>query len=128
MKFLKKIVSLRYEHNSFFHSSYLLRPPVLKSNLSPIITTPAIWYNEDVVMEQVLCGSWKQRDTNRILVFVFNTADSCCEYNLTIPYREYGILEENLPDNEEYELNGDKLEMSGILSPLSYKIYEFNIL
>ena len=122
--FLKKVVATRHKYNKFFHSASLLRPPVIESNISPVITEPALWYCEDIVMQQVLCGSWRERQGDKILVFVFNNADTESEYTMTIPYKEYGISKGSVI-NGDYTIDGDKLKISDKLPALSHKVYEF---
>ena len=124
MEYLKKIVALRYKYNRFFHRASMLRPPVIKSDIEPITTSPAIWHREDIVMEQMLCGAWKERKGGRTAIFVFNNSDKQGRYEMTFRFDEYGIAKEDLPGKGR-SVTGGVCKVTGELPPLSYTVYEF---
>ena len=110
----------------FFHSSRLLRPPVITCDKAPKVIPPAIWYTEDIEMEQVLCGAWQERAGKRIVIFVFNISEQDCCFKLTIPFKEYGIEQSQL-DVNGFTVNRDKGVIKDKLSAESHKAYEFGI-
>lgn len=126
LNYLKNIVQFRYKFNKFFHSSRLLRPPVITCDKAPKVIPPAIWYTEDIEMEQVLCGAWQERAGKRIVIFVFNISEQDCCFKLTIPFKEYGIEQSQL-DVNGFTVNRDKDVIKDKLSAESHKVYEFGI-
>lgn len=122
MEFLKKIVSLRYSYNKFFHRAKMLRPPVAVSNKPPVVTSPALWYDEDITMDQVLCGAWKERDESKIVVFVFNTANEKSKFTITFNAEEYGLNKYEYPP--DFKREGNDCKVCGTLEANGYMVYE----
>lgn len=123
MAYLKKIVALRQAYNKFFHRAKMLRPPVIKCDKAPIITSPAIWHREDIVMEQVLGGAWKERQGDKVVIFVFNNSDKPSKLEMTFRHDEYGVAEDDLIKCG-FSIQGEECKATSELEPLSYKVYE----
>ena len=67
LSYLKQLVQLRYQYTSLFRSARMLRPPVVTCDAKPVVTSPALWFKDDLVMEQVLAGAWQARSGERLV-------------------------------------------------------------
>lgn len=121
LSFLKKMVRLRYKNTELFHSSTLMRPPKVKSSVSPKITAPALSFKEDVTMEQVLSGAWRYRSREKLTLFCINISEEEAEFSLSFSRNEYGLDEYELP--EDFRVDGDVCTVSGKLSAEDYAVW-----
>ncbi len=124
LSFLKTIVRLRNEYNALFSNGTLLRPPKVVTTVPNIITTPALWYEEDIHMEQVLAGTWKYRLKETSVIFLINLSKQEADFEVTIPYREYGFEQSDLP--ETFEVYEDVAVAKGIVAAEGYLVWKLS--
>jgi hypothetical protein len=125
LPFLKTLVRERYKHSDTFIYSDMLRPPRVSCTLAPKVTSPAMHYTNDVVMEQVCTGAWRHRVSGKTVIFVINIAKEECEYTLSFDSREYGVDEAALLERG-FALDGDKVaKITEKISPESITVFEF---
>ena len=122
IQFLKKIVPLRYRYNALFHYAKLMRPPTVECDKPPIVTTPAVWYCDDIVMEQVHCGAWKAKDDSVLVVFVFNINNERATYRIAFNAVEYGLEEYDCPS--VFVCEGETCVVCGELESNGYQVFE----
>lgn len=120
--FLKKMVKLRVEYTNIF-SGIMLRPPKVVSNLAPVVSSPTLWYREEIIMRPISAGAWKSRDGNRLVIFVINTANKPGTYSLSFDGEEYAIGEYVLP--EDFVQAEGTVKHEGTLAPNGYSVFEF---
>lgn len=122
---LKTLVRERYRHAETFIRSEMLRPPKVISSLPPKVTSPAMFFTSEVVMEQVYAGAWKYRSGGKTVIFVINIAKEECEYTLSFDSREYGVDEAALLERG-FALDGDKVaKITEKIAPESITVFEF---
>ncbi|MBR4949776.1 MAG: hypothetical protein IKZ25_03260 [Clostridia bacterium] len=114
--FLKKMVGLRYKYTELFNCSKMLRPPVIKSDLAALSSEPCLYFNEDIVMEQLLSGAWQYRNKEKTVIFLINTSEEKSSFTLEFNIEEYGL---DLPSE-----NGI-CTFSGEIEAYECKIWEF---
>lgn len=122
MEFLKKMVNVRWEYTELFHRSDMLRPPKVTSSIQPKVTSPAVWYKGNVVMDQIIAGAWKYRNNEKIVLFCVNTADVEGDYFLEFSADEYGLCEFELP--EEFVIEGNLCRIKGKIDAESCKVWD----
>lgn len=125
LPFLKTLVRERYKHSDTFIYSDMLRPPRVSCTLAHKVTSPAMHYTNDVVMEQVCAGAWRHRVSGKTVIFVINIAKEECEYTLSFDSREYGIDESALLERG-FALDGDRVaKITEKIAPESITVFEF---
>ena len=124
LPFLKTLVRERYKHSDTFVYSDMLRPPRVSCSLPPKVTSPAMHYTSDVVMEQVCAGAWKYRSGEKTVIFVINIAKEECDYTLSFDSHEYGIDEAALC-GAGFTVDGTVATKCGRLAPESIITFEF---
>lgn len=122
LDFLKKIVSARYKYKDLFINPKMLRPPYVKTELEPITTTPALKFEEDVVMERVLAGAWQYKDKSKTVIFIVNVDNREADFEVSFDIKEYGLNSLFLPENSKIE--DGKCIIEGKLSPTELRIIE----
>lgn len=122
MAFLKQMVHLRYAYTELFHCSDLLRTPKVTSSISAKITSPALGYKEDIVMEQISAGAWRYRNKEKLVLFCINVAEEEGEYELAFSAEEYGLDEYELP--EDFCVEDNTCKVRGRIAPESYRVWE----
>ena len=124
LPFLKTLVRERYKHSDTFICSDMLRPPHVECSLAPKVTSPAMHYTNDVVMEQVCAGAWRNRANGKVVIFVINIAKEECDYTLSFDNCEYGIDGAALCDSR-FTVDGTVATKRGRLAPESVMAFEF---
>ncbi len=121
---LKELVPKRNQYAKLFNSAKMLRPPVITCSFPSKITSKAMQFKDDIVMEQALAGAWQYRDGSKTVIFAINVAESENEYALSFDVKEYKLKEEKLIAlGFEIDENG-KASISGVLQPLECKAWE----
>lgn len=123
LSYLKQLVQLRYQYTSLFRSARMLRPPVVTCDAKPVVTSPALWFKDDLVMEQVLAGAWQARSGERLVIFLVNNAERPSAFSLAFPAAEYALERYRL--SEDCVLEGDTGRLSGTLQPLECRVWEW---
>ena len=126
MGFLKKIVKERYHYTELFHSAQLLRPAKVAASCEPIVTGPALWFQEDIVIPQLLTGAWKYRNGEKLVLFLINIADQTQTYTLSFSAKEYGLADFDLP--ADFVVDEDVCTVSGTIEPLSMRSWECSVM
>ena len=101
----------------------MLRPPVVTCDAKPVVTSPALWFKDDLVMEQVLAGAWQARSGERLVIFLVNNAERPSAFSLAFPAAEYGLERYRL--SEDCVPEGDTGRLSGTLQPLECRVWEW---
>ncbi|MBR6388247.1 MAG: hypothetical protein IKS14_08330 [Thermoguttaceae bacterium] len=108
MAFLEKIVQTRHRYSDLFNDGYVLRPPVVLSNLPPVESS-------GISMRQVIAGAWKKNGGTQCVVFAVNVSKKPAKAALRLFPEEYGGPDSNLPNALELDL--DPLEVRVIELP-----------
>ena len=125
MAFLTKMVRLRYAYTKLFHCADMLRPPKVETSIRAKVTTPALSYKEDIVMDQVLAGAWRYRDKEKMVLFCINVAEEASDYCMTFSGKDYGLDSYELP--EDFRVDGDLCTICGNIEAEGYKVWELKI-
>lgn len=97
MAFLEKIVQTRHRYSDLFNDGYVLRPPVVLSNLPPVESS-------GISMRQVIAGAWKKNGGTQCVVFAVNVSKKPAKAALRLFPEEYGGPDSNLPNALELDL------------------------
>ncbi len=122
LAFLTKMVKLRYDYTQLFHCADMLRPPKVETSIHARVTTPALGFKDDIVMDQILAGAWRYRNKEKLVLFCINVAEEKGEYKLTFSAEEYGLDEYELP--EEFVVTGNQCKVAGTITPEGYKVWQ----
>lgn len=118
MKFLKTMVDMRYKYTELFNTATMLRPPHVTSNLKDIVTSPALWFEEDVVMKQLHASGWKNE--TQTVIFLVNASEEETDFTLEFNVEEYGL--KNIPDG--FYVEGDKCKIKGKILGGECKVWQ----
>ncbi|MBE7054427.1 MAG: hypothetical protein E7391_09210 [Ruminococcaceae bacterium] len=118
MKFLKTIVDARYKYTDLFNAGTMLRPPCVTSNIEDVVTSPALWFEEELVMKQLHASAWKNKE--KTVIFLVNASDDEAEYTLEFDMEEYGL--KNVPS--DFCADDNKCTIKGVIKGGECKIWE----
>ncbi len=105
MEFLRNCTDVRYKYTKLFNGGKMLRSATVKCDLPKLHTTAGLWFEGEIVSEQIATGSWAMRDGSKTVIFAVNMAETSAEFELTFSAKEYGITKNNLPDG--FTVSGD---------------------
>lgn len=88
MPFLKKISKLRYDYTHLFTSGTLLRPPIVKSDITDTVSEPAMSFTEPYTVRYVQAAGW-QSEEGCTVIFAVNLADRSANAELEVSKKEY---------------------------------------
>ncbi|MBO5316568.1 MAG: hypothetical protein J6B48_09090 [Clostridia bacterium] len=126
LDFLKKIVRLRYKYTKLFNCSKMLRPPVTECDLAPIMSKGGNLYDGvPVTMEQIVCGAWKYRNKEKLVIFLVNVSEYDTEYVVKFNADEYEICNYTLPDN--FKIFGGECTVKGKIKGCDYEVFELDL-
>lgn len=123
MQFLKPLVNVRNRFSEFFANAEMMKPPVVTCNLPDKVTSPALWFEQDVIMPQVKASVWRCRKTGKKVLFVTNIAETQAEIELSLHLSHHEIYKKQLP--EGFILAGSRVILSTIMQPLECRVVEF---
>lgn len=103
MEFLKQIVEKRYQYTHVFHSCRLMRPPVVRTSVPKLVTSAGLWFQGDVVSEQVVAAGWRSRTEDKRYLFAINLSEEPVSYSMSLRAEEYGLSEIN-GELDKYEI------------------------
>ena len=89
MEFLPPYVKLREKYCAFFQNAEMKKPPVVKCDLPDKVTSPGLWFRDDVIMPQVSASHWQNRHTKEQVLFLTNIAE--VEAKAEIIYKKDGV-------------------------------------
>lgn len=115
--FLKTMVSMRDRFTDVFCYGSLLRPPKISGTVADKVNEPALWYTDNVKMEQMLSGAWKNETGSSVFIFAVNVSNVVNEFEL------------NFSPNEYLENNGTGLDnyvIKDVAPPESCIVYELS--
>ena len=124
MPFLKTLVQTRYKYTALFNNADMLRPPSVECERLPIVTSPALYFKEDVVMERVITGAWRCKNTKKVVLFAINVDEKESECTISFNANEYEIDQKSLAQNG-FEIKDDRAYTVAKMPPLSIKVFEF---
>ena len=99
-----------------------MRPPKIRSSISAKVTSPAVGYKEDIVMEQISAGAWRYRNKEKLVLFCINVAEEEGEYELSFSAEEYSLDDYELP--EDFCVEDKQCKVRGRIAPESYRVWE----
>lgn len=80
LKFLKKMVNLRYRYSPFFYKGELLRPVQLTTDQPVKLTMPAYYDTCLFEAKQVLAGIWRLWDGTKTILLLINCAETTSSF------------------------------------------------
>lgn len=123
LKYLKRMVSIRYRYSEFFRSARMLRPPRITKGLPPVTAGPVFAFEkEPLVMEQLSAAAWKSCDGRKTVIFLASIADTDVEFTLSIPAAEY--VSDGLYLPSDFSVCGEVCSVSGTIEPDGCRIWE----
>lgn len=122
MKFLKNCVDARVKYTKLFNGGKMLRPATVKCNLPKLKTTAGLWFEGEIVSEQIVTGSWMTFDGSKTVIFAVNLSEETADFELTFKASEYGILGKELP--KEITVNGDSCTLKSTAERYEVKVFE----
>lgn len=124
MEFLKRTVAVRYKYTDLFNCSKMLRPPLVKCDLPKIVTKAGLWFDGNIVSEQVLSGAWQYRNGAKTVIFLISISENTAHYSISFNYREYGIKATDIP--ADYKTDNGYICIDGKLEPYEIKVWEIS--
>lgn len=124
MPFLKELVQTRYKYTKLFNYSEMLRPPKVECKTLPLVTSPALYFADDVVMERVISGAWRCKKTSKVVLFAINVDEKECDATISFDANEY-VIDNNKLASAGFEIKDGIAEINIKMPPLSIKTFEF---
>ena len=122
MEFLKNCVTARVKYTELFNGGKMLRPATVKCDLPKLKTAAGLWFEGEILSDQIVTGSWRTFDGTKTVIFAVNLSEDAADFELTFKASEYGVAEKDL--TEEITVSGDVCTLKSTAARYEVKIFE----